>query len=391
MKNFLKDYFYYSRSERNGVLVLAFLSVLLITFPLFFSFFKPKEKIDFSAFQQELAAFEQTVNSPFPDEYSNSSTRTQQDSFINPNTASKEILLQLGLPQKVVYTILNYRKNKGRFYKKEDLLKIYGMKQSDYDNIKDLIFIPETKDRKKATFVKEILPANTEPVYSFFDPNTVAADVLSQMGFPKRTIRNLMNYRSKKGVFRKKEELLKIYGMDEVLYEKVTPYITIENQDDKKNYSDYQQQASKRKEDSTKKSFTSSGDLTVLDINQATEEEWQSLYGIGPFLSERIVKFREKLGGFYSIEQVGETYNLPDSTFLLLKEQLQLSPLLKKIQINSIDASTLKNHPYLSWKKANAIIKYRDNHGSFTSEIDLKKIRVLSPEEWEKIIPYLEF
>jgi competence ComEA-like helix-hairpin-helix protein len=113
------------------------------------------------------------------------------------------------------------------------------------------------------------------------------------------------------------------------------------------------------------------------------------LPGIGSKLAARIVNFREKLGGFYSVEQVGETYGVPDSTFQKIKNRLVVNSEVRKVNINLATKEELKTHPYIRWQLANAIVEYRNQHGPFKSLEDLKKIVLVDEINFKKIIPYL--
>ena len=130
--------------------------------------------------------------------------------------------------------------------------------------------------------------------------------------------------------------------------------------------------------------------LEVIDINEADTTAFIALPGIGSKLANRIISFREKLGGFYSVDQVGETHNLPDSTHQRVKSFLKVGDKqVKKININTADANTLKTHPYIRWNVANAIIQYRGQHGDYKSVDELKQIAIITPEVFEKISPYI--
>jgi competence protein ComEA len=96
-----------------------------------------------------------------------------------------------------------------------------------------------------------------------------------------------------------------------------------------------------------------------VDINRASAEDWQRLYGIGPVLSDRIIRFRDKLGGFSTVEQVRETYGLPDSTFENIYDQLELSPIFRPLAVNRLGWEELSGHPYLDRRQAQAIVAYR--------------------------------
>ncbi|WP_315820453.1 helix-hairpin-helix domain-containing protein [Paraflavitalea speifideaquila] len=128
----------------------------------------------------------------------------------------------------------------------------------------------------------------------------------------------------------------------------------------------------------------------ILDINIADTAAFIALWGIGSKLAQRIINFREKLGGFHTIEQVGETYGLSDSTFQQIRAFLDCpSPKLRIININTIDPSLLAKHPYIRWPLANAIIQYRDQHGAFSTVDQLLQLQLVTPEILGKIRPYL--
>src|SRR4029077_14480458 len=83
----------------------------------------------------------------------------------------------------------------------------------------------------------------------------------------------------------------------------------------------------------------------LVDVNLADTSGYISLPGIGSKLSQRIIAFRDKLGGFYSVNQVGETYLLPDSTFQKIKSRLVISDTaVKKININLASVDEMKVH-----------------------------------------------
>src|SRR5690348_7247958 len=127
-----------------------------------------------------------------------------------------------------------------------------------------------------------------------------------------------------------------------------------------------------------------------LEINSADTTAFIALPGIGSKLAARIVTFREKLGGFYSVDQVGETFGLPDSTFQKIKEYLKLeNTSLKRININTATVDELKVHPYIKWSVANPIVAYRNEHGAFSKLEDIKNVAAITDEVYKKISPYL--
>jgi len=127
-----------------------------------------------------------------------------------------------------------------------------------------------------------------------------------------------------------------------------------------------------------------------IDINTADTSAFISLPGIGSKLAARIVNFRDRLGGFYSVDQVKETYGLPDSTFEKIRNRIILNdPTVKKLNINTATMDELKTHPYIRWNLANAIVEYRTQHGNFSKLEDLQNIQLITPELFLKIRHYI--
>ncbi len=129
--------------------------------------------------------------------------------------------------------------------------------------------------------------------------------------------------------------------------------------------------------------------LQHIDINQSDIVDWEALPGIGPYYAKIITNFREKLGGFTSIDQVGETWRLPDSIFQKIKPLLKPSQIYRKININQATTEEIKNHPYLNWKDAQIITNYRFHRGSFNSVEALYGIKVFDSTFIHKILPYV--
>ncbi len=128
----------------------------------------------------------------------------------------------------------------------------------------------------------------------------------------------------------------------------------------------------------------------MIDINLADTSAWIALPGIGSKLASRIVNFREKLGGFYAINQVAETFGLADSTFQKIRSWLKLDqPQLRKININTATLEELKAHPYIRFTLARPIVAYRSEHGPFNRLEDLKKIAAVTEDAFQKMFPYL--
>lgn len=255
----------------------------------------------------------------------------------------------------------------------------------------------EVNDNHKSftSFEESKIPASL----FYFDPNNTSAEDWKKLGLRDKTIRTIQNYLSKGGQFRKSTDLQKIYGLRKEEYERLLPYIRMEASKERKyeqnNYDNREPEYVKK--DYTETNYPASNPspnykkkTIIIDINTADTAQWMELPGIGSKRAWSIVNFRNKLGGFYSIEQVGETYNVPDSIFQQIKSMLQLNAgAIRKININTITKDELKMHPYFKWNLANAIVEYRNQHGAFSQVSDLRKIVLITEDVYSKIVPYL--
>ncbi|MEO8821533.1 MAG: helix-hairpin-helix domain-containing protein, partial [Ginsengibacter sp.] len=198
----------------------------------------------------------------------------------------------------------------------------------------------------------------------------------------KRTAETIQKYISKGGKFYKPRDIKKIYGLSETDVERLIPYVSIKIF--KKDFS------AKEEKFFAKENYTPKSAIQTFDINLADTSAYISLPGIGSKLAKRILAFREKLGGFYSVEQVGETYFLPDSTFQKIKKYLFIKdPFIKKININATSVDVMKAHPYINYNVANAIFQYRQQHGDYKSVQEIKKIMTITDDVYNKTVPYL--
>lgn len=132
--------------------------------------------------------------------------------------------------------------------------------------------------------------------------------------------------------------------------------------------------------------------IEPFEINIADTSAFIALPGIGSKLAARIILFREKLGGFYNVEQIREVYGLRDSVFQKILPFLKCDPsIVRKININTAEKESLKVHPYIRWNIANALLSYREQHGQFNSPDDLAKLENVDVEALEKMMPYISF
>ncbi len=228
-----------------------------------------------------------------------------------------------------------------------------------------------------------------------FDPNTLDESGFRQLGLRDKTIRTIINYRSKGGRFRKPEDLRKIYGLQPNEADRLIPFVKI-----KSGFSQPDYAAKEYNNLSGNRITYNKPKPNIININTATVDEWKTLPAIGDVLSNRIVKYRDKIGGFRSIDQVKKTYGLSDSAFAAILPYLSSSsdkteiPAVQeasdsKININTASLADFKNSSSIPVDVAEAIVIYRKQHGSYASIEDIKKIVFINDALYQKIAPYI--
>ena len=213
-----------------------------------------------------------------------------------------------------------------------------------------------------------------------FDPNALPPEGWRKLGLNEKTIATISNYRNKGGKFYKSEDLKKIWGLPKAFYDRVEKYITISTVSD-----------NEKPKFTPDKYVTKEKKVWDIEINTADTSALIELPGIGSKLAMRIINFRDKLGGFYSPEQIRETYGLADSTFEKIKSYLHVNVPAKKINVNTATKDELKQHPYIKWNLANAIVEYRTQHGNYKSFEDLNNILIMDEATLNKLSHYLSF
>jgi competence protein ComEA len=216
-----------------------------------------------------------------------------------------------------------------------------------------------------------------------FDPNTATFGELTSLGIQGNVARTLIRYRTNGGIFRQPGDIRKIYGMDSALAQKIIPYITIELHD--KSQVDISDEVKVYAENDR---MTSS----LVDINKSDSAELVSLPGIGPVLSGRIIKYRELLGGFVSVNQLKEVYGISDSVYSMISGMIITdSTDIRRIRVNSAGLMELSRHPYIERYDAQAIIKFREINGEIKNISEMTLNRILTKEKALRLSPYFSF
>ena len=213
-----------------------------------------------------------------------------------------------------------------------------------------------------------------------FDPNKISIEDLRRIGFSSAQAKRLSNYRLHGGTFKIKSDLGKIYGIDSALYRKLYPYILLPSK---------LTASPTERRDHDK--APSKNNIARFDINKADTTLLKNIYGIGSTLANRIIKYRNRLGGFVVLSQLNEVYGLDTTVITRLLNASYLAQDFEpvRIDVNKATQHDLESHPYLSRAAAKAIVTYRYQHGQLKTEEEL----VLLPQikNKDKLIPYLKF
>ncbi len=299
LRNFLKDYFSYSRRERNGIILLLAIILIIIIAYLLLPLININQEFNLEKYESKLDDFEKSLEPV----------------------------------------------NKRNLY---DIKK-----KSDINN-----------DDKYQLFR--------------FNPNSANINDLRKLGFTEQVIRNIIKYRSKGGCFRRKEDLLKIYSIDTSLYYRLVHFIYLNHNDS----------INTNQEESVSSPVNKNN--VPLNINKADTHLISELFGTENLLSERIIKYRNLLGGFTDKNQLDEIYGFKSKQYNLIINNVFIdTTLIRRININKADEQTLDKHPYLNKYYAKAIIKYRNFTGEIKSINELSVNNILPENIFFRIRPYL--
>ena len=219
-----------------------------------------------------------------------------------------------------------------------------------------------------------------------FDPNTADSTQLLRLGLRPWQVRNIYKYRQKGGVYRKKEDFARLYGLTVKEYRELEPYIRIS--------SDYTTPASalvgeeERYERDTLKYPIKTEVPQSVNLNTTDTMLLRKVPGVGEAFARRIVRYGQRLGGYVSPEQLREIEDFPESAIPYFVVQ---QPHTQKINLNKLTLNQLQKHPYINFYQAKAITEYRRLRGPLQSLQDLKLLKDFPPEAIQRLEPYVEF
>lgn len=244
--------------------------------------------------------------------------------------------------------------------------------------------LPKVDSVALRTFKKPSVVEDTPVSLFVFDPNKADSIELSRLGLPVHVVRNILKYRQKGGSFKTPESFSRIYGLEQDLFEQLKPYIRIVKP----------KVAESKKVDTvvlvkeSKVKAFKYPEGTLVDVNVADTTELKKIPGIGSGIAKAIVVYRNRLGGFYSLDQLAEIEYITPSLMKWFKLE---EPLVRPLKINEVGLETLRAHPYLNFYQARIIVEHRRKKGSIKSLSQLSLYEEFTEKDLERLSAYFKF
>ena len=297
-------------------------------------------------------------------------------SYFNPNTFEYEELRQAGVPADVAVNMIRWR-HYGKVYRmKEDLALVGGMTDSlymllsPYAVIDDsLRIVPMYRDYERSVssqrrdFRTDTIPLST------FRVDTAGVEYLSHIGFSKRQAEVFVQYRDMIGGIYNEEQLRKCYVVSDSMAVRLLPHIIFSEPE--------------------LSEIEKSG---LLELNSADTAALIKIYGIGERSAADIIRYRDLLGGYYSVEQLSDIKTVTESNFEKILPQICCdSCKISKIDINFASPKEFEKHPYISSRALRRIVKQRQLKGGWSRIEEMIEQEILTKDEAERLAPYLRF
>jgi competence ComEA-like helix-hairpin-helix protein len=237
--------------------------------------------------------------------------------------------------------------------------------------------IPEQVAEAKSNIPRVSEEAGLHSVFQpkehfYFNPNELSEHDWVRLGLSPAQARVVKNYEAKGGKFRTKEDVKKMFVISAELYAELEPFIVLPEE--------------KAGNQQTANANESRRPMpAILELNTADSTDLVSIDGIGPVFARRILSYRERLGGFRSIEQLREVFGMDEEHF----EKVRPSVTADSTYIRRINVPDLKKHPYFTPGVAQALVNYRKQHGPFRSVADIRGCVLVGADLYRKIAPYL--
>ena len=220
-----------------------------------------------------------------------------------------------------------------------------------------------------------------------FDPNTADSTQLLRLGLQPWQVVNIYKYRAAGGVYRKPRDFARLYGLTLKEYRRLEPYIRISEENlPAENYFYKYEPIEER--DTLKYPVKLQPEERVV-LNSADTAQLRKVPGIGSYFARKIVEYRERLGGYYRVQQLLEIEDFPETAvnFFIIPDGTEF----RKMNLNRLSLNELKRHPYINFYQAREIVDFRRLHGRIENLQQLSLSKDFPPEAIERLEPYVEY
>lgn len=222
----------------------------------------------------------------------------------------------------------------------------------------------------------------SRPETFVFDPNQADSTELLRLGLRPWQVRNIYKYRARGGRYHRPEDFARVYGMTGELFARLRPYIRIA--DTYKYLRDTPAFDTLQVDTSVYPVKHTAG--VRLELNSADTAELQRIPGIGRVRAAQIVRYRNRLGGFARLEQLGEIEGLPEGLekwFFIHRKPVA------GLKLNRLSVEALRRHPYLNFYQSKVIVEHRRKFGPLTSLEDLSMYDEFTDADTLRLRPYV--
>ena len=284
----------------------------------------------------------------------------------DPNTVTYEQLRAMGLTQTEAASLLRYRSYDKVFRIPEDVAACYGIDDSLYRLLAPHIRIARRYAKTPEGYGRDRKITNPIPP-SPFRVDTVSARYLQAIGaLTHRQARTFVKWRDTHPIT-DMEELRKCYAIDDSVAQALEPYLIFDRPEP-------------------------AAPLYPIELNDADSATLVRADGIGEKTAGRIVRYRERLGGYVRPEQLTEVEGITERNYEKILRQICCdSCRIKKIHINFATSEELRRHPYMTPPLLRKILKTRQLKGGWSTPEAFNEENGLKPGEAARLAPYLSF
>ncbi|CAM4027360.1 ComEA family DNA-binding protein [Flavobacterium weaverense] len=227
---------------------------------------------------------------------------------------------------------------------------------------------------------------NSSPKIYLFNPNFITDYKGYKLGMSVEEIDRLFEFRKTNKYVNSAEEFQQVTKVSDSLLKEIAPLFKfpdwLNNRKEFKSYNKFPVEA-----------FAKNDKIVVIDINEATKEDLIKVYGVGEAISLRILKQKEIIGGFVSMDQMTDVWGLSPEVIekLNLHFKVLKVPAIKKVDINNASLKDLSQFHYFRYALAKDILTYRSMNGDFKNIEDLTKVKGFPVDKAKIISLYLDF